>query len=91
MMSLVVGGIMWAYDFTQHRYYIGLQNDKVMIFKGIKESLGPLMFSSPYKETDLVLSDLNSYQLNLVQRTISAESLQDAQRIVALLEAGANK
>ena len=91
MTALVVGGILWAYDYTQHRYYIGLQNDKVMIFKGVKESLGPLMLSSPYKETDLVLSDLNSYQLNLVQRTISAESLEDANRIVKLLEAGANK
>ena len=91
MTALVVGAILWAYDFTQHRYYIGLQNDKVMIFKGVKESLGPLMLSSPYKETDLVLADLNSYQLNLVERTISAESLADAQRIVKLLEAGANK
>jgi protein phosphatase len=91
MTALVVGGVLWAYDYTQHRYYIGLQNDKVMIFKGVKESLGPLMLSSPYKETDLVLADLNSYQLNLVQRTISAESLEDANRIVTLLEAGANK
>jgi protein phosphatase len=91
MTALVVAGILWAYDYTQHRYYIGFQNDKVMIFKGVKESLGPLMLSSPYKETDLVLADLNSYQLNLVQRTISAESLEDANRIVKLLEAGANK
>ena len=91
MTALVVAGILWAYDYTQHRYYIGFQNDKVMIFKGVKESLGPLMLSSPYKETDLVLADLNSYQLNLVERTISAESLEDANRIVKLLEAGANK
>lgn len=91
MMALVVGGILWAYDFTQHRYYIGAQNDKVVIFKGVKEALGPLRLSSPYKDTDLVLADLNSYQLNLVERTISAESLQDAERIVKLLEAGSNK
>jgi protein phosphatase len=81
---------MWAYDYTQTRYYVGLQNDKVYIFQGIKESLGPLMFSSPYKDTLLIVDDLNSYQLNLVQRTISAESLEDAMRIVKLLEQGAN-
>jgi protein phosphatase len=91
MMALVVGGILWAYDFTQHRYYIGAQNDKVVIFKGVKEALGPLRLSSPYKETNLVLADLNSYQLNLVERTISAESLKDAERIVKLLEGGAKK
>jgi protein phosphatase len=91
MIALVVGGIMWAYDYTQHRYYIGLQDDQVVIFKGVKEALGPLRLSSPYKDTDLIAANLNSYQLNLVERTISAESLQDAERIVKLLEAGANK
>jgi protein phosphatase len=91
MTALVVGGIMWAYDYTQHRYYIGLQDDKVVIFKGVKEALGPLRLSSPYRETDLLVFNLNSYQLDLVQRTISAESLQDAERIVKLLESGANK
>jgi protein phosphatase len=90
MMALVIAGIMWAYDYTQTRYYVGLQNEKVYIFQGIKESLGPLMFSSPYKDTLLIVDDLNSYQLNLVQRTISAESLEDAMRIVKLLEQGAN-
>ena len=49
------------------------------------------MLSSPYKDTTLIVDDLNSYQLNLVQRTISAESLEDANRIVKLLEEGSNK
>jgi hypothetical protein len=39
----------------------------------------------------LIIDDLNSYQINLVQRTISAESLQDAERIVKILEEGAAK
>jgi protein phosphatase len=91
MAALVVMGTIWAYDYTQTRFYIGLQDDKVIIYKGIKEALGPLKFSSPYKDTLLIIDDLNSYQLNLVQRTISAESLQDAERIVKILEEGANK
>jgi protein phosphatase len=91
LIAIAVLGVRWAYDYTQTRYYIGLQNDKVYIFQGIKESLGPLMLSSPYKDTTLIVDDLNSYQLNLVQRTISAESLEDANRIVKLLEEGSNK
>ena len=91
MIGLAVYGIKLAYDYTQSRYYVGVMNDQITIFKGVKESLGPLMLSSPYETTDLFIDDLSIYQLNLVERTISAESLADAQRIVKLLEAGARK
>jgi hypothetical protein len=46
------------------------------------------MFSSPYEKTDLFINELNPYQIDLLNRTISAESLSDAQRIVKLFESG---
>jgi protein phosphatase len=88
LIALAVYGVKLAYDYTQTRYYVGLLNEQVTIFKGIKESLGPLMFSSPYESTDLFLNELNPYQIDLLTRTISAESLADAERIVKLFESG---
>jgi protein phosphatase len=65
---------------------VGLLNEQVTIYKGIKESLGPLMLSSPFEKTEIFLNELNSYQIDLLNRTISAESLEDAERIVKLFE-----
>ena len=86
LMVAVVFGVIAAYDYTQTRYYVGVMNDKVVIFKGVKESLGPLMLSSPYEESPIDVSQLNTYQLDLLDRTITATDLEDAHRIVKLLE-----
>ena len=86
LIGLAVYGVKLAYDYTQTRYYVGLLNEQVTIYKGIKESLGPLMLSSPFEKTEIFLNELNSYQIDLLNRTISAESLEDAERIVKLFE-----
>ena len=89
LIAAVAYGLKLAYDYTQTRYYVGVQDGQVTIYKGIKEALGPLVFSRPYQTTDLNVSELNSYQLNLVERTITATDLEDARRILTLLENGA--
>ena len=88
---MVVVGVKFAYDYTQTRYYVGVQNDRVTIFKGVKESLGPLMLSSPFRQSDLSVSQLNSYQINMLERTITATDLEDAERILKLLESSVDK
>lgn len=88
LIALATFGVKLAYDYTQTRYYVGVKNEQVIIYKGIKEALGPLKFSSPYETTDIFINELNSYQIDLLNRTISAESLADAKRIVKLLESG---
>jgi protein phosphatase len=91
LIAMVVVGVKFAYDYTQTRYYVGVQNDRVTIFKGVKESLGPLMLSSPFRQSDLSVSQLNSYQINLLERTITATDLEDAERILKLLESSVDK
>jgi protein phosphatase len=86
LIALVVVGVKFAYDYTQTRYYVGVLNDKVTIFKGVKESLGPIMLSSPFETSEIDVSTLNSYQLDLLDRTISATDIEDAKRIIKLLE-----
>jgi PPM family protein phosphatase len=89
LIAAVAYGLKLAYDYTQTRFYVGVQDGQVTIYKGIKEALGPLSFSRPYQTTDLNVSELSSYQLNLVERTITATDLEDARRILTLLENGA--
>ena len=76
-------GVGYAgYEYTQTRYYVAESDGKVAIFKGIRESLGPLNFSSEYEVTNLVVDELPAFQQTLIERSISAESLSDAERII---------
>ena len=86
LVALVWFGLVSAYDYTQSRYFIGVSNGHVTIFKGIKESLGPLKFSSVYNQTYILVSDLPLYQQDLVNRSITATDLKDAQRIIELIK-----
>ncbi len=88
LVAFVIFGLFKAYEYTQGRFYVGIQDNKVTVFKGIKESLGPLTFSDVYLVTDITVDELNEYQLQLLQNTITATDLQDARRILNKLKEG---
>lgn len=77
-----------AYSWTQTRYFIGADDDTVVIFRGIQQDLGPLSLSSVHDDTGILLADLPAYQRNEVEQTISARSLADAVAIVDNLRPG---
>jgi len=58
----------------------------VTIFQGIKEELGPLKFSQPYQVSDISIAELSPFQQELISRSITANSLEDAERILSQLE-----
>ncbi len=77
LIAFVVILLNSLYNYTQTRFYIGEQNGYVAIFKGIREAFGPLRFSTLYERTSTLVSDLNPYQKELVERTISGDSIND--------------
>jgi protein phosphatase len=83
--GLLAGMGAVAYQYTQTRYYVDVYQGQVTIFQGIRESLGPWKFSKPYLVSEIQLDELAPFQQTLIERSISAESLEDAQRIIAQL------
>ncbi|MGZ0712180.1 PP2C family protein-serine/threonine phosphatase (plasmid) [Coraliomargarita sp. W4R53] len=83
---LVIGMIatsMWfAYQWTQTRYFVGADEDTVVIYQGVQQGIGPISLSTPYEDTEIPLDSLSDFALATVQQTISASSLPDARRIV---------
>lgn len=77
-----------AYEYTQTRYYVDTYQGQVTIFQGIRESLGPLKFSHPYLISEIAFDDLSPFQQTLIERSISAENLEDARRILEQLQEG---
>lgn len=91
LIGLMLGLLFAGYSYTQTRYYIAELDGKVTVFKGIKESLGPLNFSSPYLISELDVDDLPSFPRSQVERSISAENLDEVLQILEQLEESAGQ
>jgi protein phosphatase len=85
LIAIAAYGIALAVDYTQTRYFVGINDGYVVIYKGIKEELGPFKFSSVYEVTDVSVSSLTDFQREALERSISAETVEEAQRIVSQL------
>ena len=89
LLALVGAGFL-AYNWTQTRYFVGADEDSVVIIQGVQQNIGPIVLSTAIEDTDILLADLPPYQRASVERTINARSLSDAEAIVERLQAGAD-
>lgn len=85
LMVLVVG--LWlGYAWTQTRYYIGEFDQRVAIFNGVSQRLGPIQLSTLEAVTEIRMESLPQFSQQRVRQTVPARDLYDAQRIVKNLE-----
>jgi protein phosphatase len=85
LIAVASYGLFLAIEYTQTRYFVAINDGYVVIFKGIKEELGPFKFSSVYEVTDVSVDSLTDFQREALERSITAESPEEAQRIVSQL------
>jgi protein phosphatase len=85
---LVILGVgLWlGYAWTQTRYYIGEYDQRVAIFNGVSQRLGPIQLSTLETVTEIRMSDLPEFSQQRVRQTVPARDLYDAQRIVKNLD-----
>ncbi|MCY7411490.1 MAG: protein phosphatase 2C domain-containing protein [Salinibacterium sp.] len=83
---IVIGALVTAavvgYTLTQERYFIGSSGGRVAIFQGVQQDLGPIVLSHLVEETTIKLDELPMFRRDSVERTINADNLEDARRIV---------
>jgi protein phosphatase len=75
-------GLFLAYEYTQTRYFVGTSDGIVVIYKGIKEDLGPFKFSTVYEVSNITLDSLTDFQREALERSIGTESLEEARRVL---------
>jgi protein phosphatase len=79
VLAILASGTLWGvYSYTQTRYYLSVENGKVAIYQGIKESFGGFGFSHLREVSELDVTTLPDFQQELLMRSISADSLDDA-------------
>jgi protein phosphatase len=85
IVAVATYGLFLAYEYTQTRFFVGVSDGVVVIYQGIKEELGPFKFSSVYEVSDITLDSLTDFQREALERSIAAENLQDARRVLGQL------
>jgi protein phosphatase len=86
MIGLAIFLANSAYNYTQTRFFIAEDKGYVVIYQGIRESFGPLVFSREFERTEILVENLNPYQQQLVERSISGDSLADIKNKLATLQ-----
>jgi len=93
---LVLGAVAAAgwlgYRWTQDQYYVGVDEDgRIAVFRGIPQTVGPLVLSTVEESSDTEASDLPDYFQDRLADTIPADDLEDARDRVADLEDEADR
>jgi protein phosphatase len=84
LVLILISGAVWlGYQWTQTRFFVGADQDTVVIYQGVQQNLGPISLSTPFEDTGIPLDSLSDFARATVEGTISASSLEDARRIVA--------
>jgi PPM family protein phosphatase len=85
ILAVIVAGLGIGYRATQAYYFVGRDGTEVAIFQGVNTQFGPLKFFNVYKNTDLVVKDLQPAVRSQVQDGITAHNERDAEQIVTRL------
>jgi protein phosphatase len=85
LLALLGGGGAAAWAWSQQQYYVGAADQRVAIYRGLPQDVGPIKTSRLYRSEDIPLGDLPAYQRERVRSEIQASGLRDAQRIVTNL------
>ncbi|MGO3148328.1 MAG: PP2C family protein-serine/threonine phosphatase [Leucobacter sp.] len=86
VLAAVGSALFFGYEWTQTRYFVGTDGETVVIFQGVNQNIGSFSLSSPAEDTGIPLDALDGLERRTIERTLGANSLQDAREIVARLE-----
>ena len=78
----MVGAAVLGYRYTQTRYYVGFDGDRVAVYQGVQATLGPITLSHVVSVTDVTRSELSSFTRSQIAETIPAASRDAADAVV---------
>ena len=87
VLVVAAGAAVLGYRWTQEQYYVGLADGDVAIYRGIPQTIGPLVLSRVVERTDLTGDDVPVFVRERLEQTIPAASLAGARvRVAGLAE-----
>ena len=87
LVVLIVGGAYAAWRYTQSQYYVAENGGKVVIYRGINQSVAGMSLFSVAQRSNIPVSGLPSMDASSVQATITSNNgLHGAQAILANIQ-----
>lgn len=86
VLIAMAAAILFGYQWTQTRYFVGTDGQTVIIYQGVKQDLGSFSLYSLAEDTGIPLNALDGLERRTIERTLGANSLQEAREIVVRLE-----
>ncbi|PRY52479.1 protein phosphatase [Knoellia remsis] len=83
---LLVAGGYGAWAWTQTQYYVGVNEGRVAVFRGVDQTLGPIELSRPERTSTIALDDLPDFYRGQLGRGITMDSLDQADGLVRNLD-----
>ena len=83
VLALLLATVVWlGYTWTQTRYYVGSYDNRVAIYNGVSQTVGPIHLSHVTEVSDIPVDSLSEYHRNRVEDTLPARDLEHAGQIV---------
>ncbi len=72
----------FGYTWTQTRFYVAAAGDRVAVYNGVPQTLGPIQLSHVYERTTIPVSNLPEFRRSQLESGLPASDLQEAERII---------
>ncbi|MBF4994597.1 serine/threonine-protein phosphatase [Arthrobacter gandavensis] len=83
VIAALLASVLWVgYAWTQTRYYVGTADNRVAIYNGVSQTLGPIKLSQVTETTNIPVDSLPEYWRSRVNDTVPAKDLVHAEQIV---------
>ena len=86
ILTAVVGFGIYGYVWTQSQFFVGTDNDSVVVYRGINADFGSIPLHTVVRDTDIPLSSLSDFVRTSVELTIPVLSLKQALLVVERIE-----
>nr|WP_326831639.1 protein phosphatase 2C domain-containing protein [Arthrobacter sp. BL-252-APC-1A] len=83
VIAALLAAVLWVgYAWTQTRYYVGSADNRVAIYNGVSQTIGPIRLSQVAETTNIPVDSLPEYWRSRVNDTVPARDLVHAEQIV---------
>ncbi|MHA7262991.1 PP2C family protein-serine/threonine phosphatase [Arthrobacter sp. TMN-37] len=72
----------FGYTWTQTRFYVAADGDRVAVYNGVPQTLGPIQLSHVYERTTIPVSNLPEFRRSQLESGLPASDLREAERII---------
>ncbi|MCL1898787.1 MAG: protein phosphatase 2C domain-containing protein [Micrococcales bacterium] len=81
-LGAVTGGLFAAYNWTQTQYYVAPDGEKVAIFQGIPQEIGPIKLSQVIERSEVYLDDLSQLWRDRFSQTFPVDNPQQGRETI---------